>query len=93
MNAEKPYTVSRWSFLQAYPFSVSQINQVLSLFVVAIWAVLVFLTFPFDFNPGSILIVLVTVAALWALMYRTETRRTGGGAEFRIRMRLRKRGE
>jgi hypothetical protein len=30
---------------------------------------------------------------LWALMFKTETRRTGEGSEFPIKMYLRKRGE
>ncbi len=33
MNAKKPDGITRWSLLESYPFSVSRINQVLSLFV------------------------------------------------------------
>ncbi|MHB1619979.1 MAG: RipA family octameric membrane protein [Sulfuricella sp.] len=93
MNAGKPDGVSRWSLLEAYPFSVSRINQVLSLFVIAIWGILVLVTASAAFSIGSLLVVTATVAGLWALLYKTKTRRTGEGREFPIKMQLRKRGE
>jgi len=93
MNAKRPDGVTRWSLLEAYPFSVSRINQVLSLFVIGIWTIMVLMAASAAFSLGSILVVVATGAGLWALMYKTETRRTGEAGEFPISMELRKRGE
>jgi hypothetical protein len=60
MNAGKQDGVSRWSLLEAYPFSVSRINQVLSLFVVAIWAILVVVAAPVTLNMMFFLVVIAT---------------------------------
>ena len=90
LNAKRP-GVTKWSLLEAYPFSVSRINQVLSLFVIFIWAILVLIAASAAFSLGSILVVVATIAALWALMYKTD-RRTGE-AQFPINMELRKRRE
>lgn len=101
MNAEKQAGMSKCSLLDAYPFSVSRINQVLNLFVIAIWLTLLLeaITAVLCIEPhwGAIVSVIATgivsLISLWALICKTETRRTGGGAEFKIHMRLRKRGE
>jgi hypothetical protein len=83
---------SMFSFCQpsgAYPFSVSKINQLLSMFVTAIWLVLMARTFAIAWSlpayvphPSIIAVTIITTLAAIFLFCKGRTRNRYGDAEF-----------
>ena len=69
-----------WYPLRAYPFSVAKINQVLNLYVLAIWLFLIVFSFSERFNLterfelfNEIIICLITVVAIFAMFKWAKT--------------------
>ena len=91
LNADNPegYSLFRRP-LDAYPVSVSRINQILSLFVIAIWILLLVRSLLALGHLTLILALAVTGVTLWMLLAKTTTKRTG--EDFSLRMLIRRRG-
>jgi hypothetical protein len=91
LNPSYPGKCNIWKLLECHPFSLSRINQVLNLFVIVIWLILVVWSLlPFD-SVMSYFVIVATVCALCALIWKTETKRTDC-IPIPINMSLRKRG-
>lgn len=88
------YSYKFFDLTEAYPFSVSKINQILSLYVAAIWLVLIVFSIQFlKWNMSSNWIILgvissFTVLAVYLFFKKGKTSKTD--AEIHVALRQRK---
>lgn len=87
------YTYHFWNITDAFPFSVSKINQILNLFVAAIWLFLSFRTlFLIQWSEPShkatfLVATAVSVVTLWLLYKQGRTSKTDAEIEVNLRQR------
>ncbi|MGH6692951.1 MAG: hypothetical protein ACREF4_19970, partial [Gammaproteobacteria bacterium] len=83
-----------WRLTDAYPFSVSKLNQFLNLYVIVVWLFLIARTFKsrpptpsFD-SDAALVLSLITLVAILVLGLGGRT--TPSDSELRVRMRARR---